>query len=227
MTPLSALWLPIVLSAVIVFVASSIMHMVLPYHRTDYQKLPDEDKVLPALRAAGLKRGLYIFPFATHKDMKSPALVEKYKQGPVGMMTIFPSGPPVMPKFLGLWFGYCLIIGFFVAYLTAHTVVPGAYYLARLPRRGDCRVPCLRTGKHQQQHLERTDLEHDDQRSDRWTRLRPADRGNLRLALASVTDHPRSLVTRERDSAHCQRPCPGSSSSCARRAILWPFPAGS
>src|SRR6266567_7142522 len=100
-TPLSALWLPIVLSAVIVFVASSIMHMLLPYHRGDYQKLPDEDKVLAAMRAAGLKRGLYIFPFTTHKDMKSPAVVEKYNQGPVGMMTIAPNGPPVMPKFLG------------------------------------------------------------------------------------------------------------------------------
>src|SRR5271167_4403495 len=129
MTPLSALWLPIVLSAVIVFVASSIMHMVLPYHRGDYQPLPDEDKVLPALRAAGLKRGLYIFPFATHKDMNSPAVIEKYKQGPVGMMTVFPIGPPVMPKFLGLWFAYCLIIGLFVAYLTGHTVTSGAPYL--------------------------------------------------------------------------------------------------
>ena len=102
MTPLSALWLPIVLSAVIVFVASSIVHMLLPYHRSDYQKLPDEDKALAALRAAGLKRGLYIFPYTTHKEMKSPAIVEKYKQGPVGMMTIAPNGPPVMPKFLGL-----------------------------------------------------------------------------------------------------------------------------
>jgi len=129
MVLLSALWLPIVLSAVIVFVASSIMHMVLPYHKGDYQKIPDEDKVLPALRAAGLKRGLYIFPFADHNTMKSPEVMEKYKQGPVGMMTIFPSGPPVMPKFLGLWFGYCLIVGFFVAYLAAHTVAPGAYYL--------------------------------------------------------------------------------------------------
>jgi hypothetical protein len=129
MVPLSALWLPIVLSAVIVFVASSIMHMLLPYHKGDYQQLPDEDKVLSVLRSAGLKRGLYIFPFGTHKDMNSPALQEKYKQGPVGMMTVFPSGPPVMPKFLGMWFVYCLIIGFFVAYLTGHTVVAGAYYL--------------------------------------------------------------------------------------------------
>jgi hypothetical protein len=130
MVPLTALWLPILLAAIIVFVASSIMHMFLPYHKSDYQKLPDEDKLLAALRAAGLKRGLYIFPFCTHKEMKSPAVMEKYNQGPVGMMTIFPSGPPVMPKFLGMWFAYCLIIGFFVAYLTGHTVAPGARYLA-------------------------------------------------------------------------------------------------
>jgi hypothetical protein len=129
MTPLSALWLPIVLSAVIVFIASSVMHMVLPYHRGDYRKLPDEDKLLPALRSAGLNRGLYIFPFWTHKEMNQPAVIEKYNQGPVGMMTVFPSGPPVMPKFLGLWFGFCLLIGFFVAYLTAHTVPPGVHYL--------------------------------------------------------------------------------------------------
>ena len=58
MVPLSLLWLPIVLSAVIVFVASAIMHMVLPYHHSDYQKLPNEDSVLSALRGAGLKRGL-------------------------------------------------------------------------------------------------------------------------------------------------------------------------
>jgi len=128
MALLSALWLPIVLSAVFVFIASSIMHMLLPYHRSDYQKLPDEDKVLTAMRGAVLNRGLYIFPFTTHKDMKSPAVIEKYNQGPVGMMTIAPNGPPVMPKFLGQWFGYCLLVGFFVAYLAAHTVAQGALY---------------------------------------------------------------------------------------------------
>ncbi len=130
MVPLAALWLPILLSAVIVFVASSIIHMVLPYHRSEYHKLPDEDNLLATLRAAGLKRGFYNFPFCTHKDMKSPAVLEKFKQGPVGFITVFPSGPPNLPKFLGLWFGYCLVIGVFVAFLTAHTVNPGALYPA-------------------------------------------------------------------------------------------------
>jgi len=124
MVPLTAVCIPIVLSAVIVFIASSIMHMVLPYHRNDYRPLPDEDKVLGALRAAGLQRGLYNFPHCTHRDMKSPAVREKFKQGPVGFLTIFPSGPPAMPKFLGMWFAYCLLISFFVAYLTRLTAVP-------------------------------------------------------------------------------------------------------
>jgi len=130
MVSLIALWLPIFLSAVIVFIASSIMHMFLPYHRSDYRKLPDEDQVLASLRTAGLTRGLYHFPFCSHKDMKSAAMIEKFKQGPVGMLTVFPNGPPVMPKFLGMWFVYCLIISLFVAYLTGHTVAPGARYPA-------------------------------------------------------------------------------------------------
>jgi hypothetical protein len=129
MVPLSALWLPILLAAVIVFVASSIMHMLLKYHQSDCHQLPDEEKVLAGLRAAGLKPGFYMFPYGTHQDMKLPAMQEKFKQGPVGMMTVIPSGPPAMPKFLGLWFVYCLVIGFFTAYLTAHTVAPGANYL--------------------------------------------------------------------------------------------------
>jgi hypothetical protein len=130
MVYLTALWLPILLSAVIVFVASSIMHMLLPYHRSDYHKLPDEDQLLATMRAAGLKRGLYMFPFCTHKEMSSPAAMEKFKQGPVGTMSVRPSGPVAMPKFLGMWFVFCLIVGFFTAYLTGRTVAPGTPYLA-------------------------------------------------------------------------------------------------
>ena len=129
MVPLTALWLPIVLSAVIVFFASSIIHMMLPYHRSDYRQLPDEDKLLSALRAAGLKRGLYNFPFCTHKELNSPAMQEKFKQGPVGHLTVFPSGPVSMGKFMGMWLVYCLIVSFFTAYLTGRTLAPGTDYL--------------------------------------------------------------------------------------------------
>lgn len=130
MVPVTGLWLPILLSAVIVFIASSILHMVLPYHKSDYRKVPDEDKVRAALRDAGLTRGLYVIPYCTHKEMKSPELIAKYKAGPVGMITVFPNEPPPMPKFLGMWFVYCIIVSFFVAYLTGRTVMAGATYPA-------------------------------------------------------------------------------------------------
>jgi len=106
------------------------MHMVLPYHHGDYKTLPNEDTLLAAMRAAGLKRGLYMFPFCTVKEMKSAAVLEKQKQGPVGTMTVFPSGPPAMPKYLVMWFVYSLIIGIFTAYLTGRTVPSGTQYLA-------------------------------------------------------------------------------------------------
>ena len=128
MVSLASLWLPILLSALFVFIASSIIHMVLPYHRGDYKQLPDEDRLLSALRATDLQRGLYAFPYSTQKEMNSPAMQEKRKLGPVGLMTIFPKGPINMGKFLGMWFVYCLIASFFVAYLAAHTIAPAAPY---------------------------------------------------------------------------------------------------
>ena len=130
MVPLTALWLPILVSAVIVFVASSIIHMVLPIHKSDYRKLPEEDKVLDALRAAGVTPGrIYHFPFCTHKDMKSPEAVARFKRGPVGLLTVIPSGPPAMGKYLTQWFLYCVLIGVFVAYLTGRTRSAGTEYL--------------------------------------------------------------------------------------------------
>jgi len=130
MVPIVHLWLPILLSAVIVFVASSLIHMVVPIHRSDYRELPDEDKVLEALRSAGATPGrMYIFPFTTHDKMKAPEMIEKFKRGPVGAITMRPSGAPNMGKFLVQWFLYCVVVGIFTAYLTGRTRLPGTQYL--------------------------------------------------------------------------------------------------
>ena len=130
MVPVHALWLPILLSAIIVFVTSSIIHMVLPVHRSDYRKLPDEEKVLESLHSAGATPGpVYAFPFTTHEGMKAPEIVEKFKRGPVGLLTIRPSGAPNMGSFLGQWFIYCIVVSIFAAYLTGRTRLPGTPYL--------------------------------------------------------------------------------------------------
>jgi hypothetical protein len=130
MVPIHALWLPILLSAVIVFIASSIIHMALPIHKSDYRKLPDEGKVLDTLGAAGVTPGReYRFPFCTQKEMKSPETIEKFKRGSVGMLVIMPSEAPKMGKFLGQWFLYCVVVSIFTAYLTGITRPPGTEYL--------------------------------------------------------------------------------------------------
>src|SRR5256885_12883633 len=129
MVSIAALWLPLLLSAVIVFVASSILHMVLPFHKSDYRKLPDEDKVLDVLRAVGVIPGpTYHFPHCTQKEMKTPETQERFKRGPVGLLTIIPSGPPAMGKYLGLWFVYCLLISAFVGCLAGLTHALGAEF---------------------------------------------------------------------------------------------------
>src|SRR5260221_343192 len=125
---LFALWLPILLAAVFVFIASSIIHMVLPYHKSSYRKLADEDKVRAAIRASNPSPGLYNFPFCTQKDLNSPETKAKFTEGPVGHMIILPNGPVFLPKFLILWFVFCLIVGTVVAYLAAHTMTRGATY---------------------------------------------------------------------------------------------------
>jgi hypothetical protein len=129
MVPLASLWIPILVSAVIVFIASSIMHMLLKYHQSDYRRMPDEENVMSAMRTANLQRGMYMFPHCDHKEMNTPESQAKFKRGPVGIVTIMPTGMPVLPKFLAQWFGYCLLIGFFTAYVAAHTLAPGAHYL--------------------------------------------------------------------------------------------------
>jgi hypothetical protein len=130
MVSLTALWLPILLSAAAVFIASSIIHMLLPYHKRDYAKLPGEEKVLDVIREAGVGPGSYSFPCpSSPKEMRSPEMLAKYQKGPVGLLNVLPSGPPAMGKYLAMWLAYCLAIGFFVAYLTASTVAPGAAYL--------------------------------------------------------------------------------------------------
>lgn len=130
MVSLNELWLPILLSAVVVFAASSLIHMVLPYHRSDYGAVPREDDVMAALRPFSIAPGDYMMPRpASMKDMKSPAFLEKWKKGPVLSMTVMPSGQPAMGSSLVQWFVYCLVVSLFAAYIAGRALAPGAPYL--------------------------------------------------------------------------------------------------
>ena len=131
MVPVMSLWLPILVSAVIVFVASSIIHMMLPYHRSDYRKVPAQDDVMEALRKFDIPPGDYMLPRADGlKEAKEPAFVERMKKGPVVIMTVMPSGPWSMGPSLTQWFIYCLVVGVFAAYVAGRAAGAGAPYLS-------------------------------------------------------------------------------------------------
>ena len=131
-------WLAILVGAVAVFLVSSVLHMALPIHKGDYQGLPQESDALEKLRALNLGPGSYSFPRPqSMKDMSSPEMIEKYKQGPVGMMTILPNGVPAVGTSLVLWFLYSVVINIFVAYVLyvasiGATTEPGAMTVFRL-----------------------------------------------------------------------------------------------
>lgn len=130
MAPLSALWLPILVSAVLVLVVSSIIHMLLPYHRTDYREVPSEDAVMDALRKFRIPPGDYMLPCAgTSERMRSPDFIDKRKKGPVAIMTLMETGPPAMTTNLVAWFVYSLVIGLFSGYIASRALPPGANYL--------------------------------------------------------------------------------------------------
>jgi hypothetical protein len=120
MNVLLSLWLPILLSAVVVFVISSLIHMVVKWHSSDYGTLPNEDAVRAAIRAGNPAPGRYVVPQCKEmKDMASEAMKKKYQEGPVGHITLLPNGQPNMGKYLGLWFLWSLAIATVAAYLAA------------------------------------------------------------------------------------------------------------
>ncbi len=130
MTGLDALWLPILLSAVFVFVASSLIHMASPWHKTDYPKLPNEDQVLDALRPLRIPPGDYFIPRPSSRDeMRSPQFAEKMKKGPVMVFTVMPNETMSMARNLVLWFLYTAVVGLFAAYIAGRALPPGAAYL--------------------------------------------------------------------------------------------------
>ena len=127
MTPLLSLWLAILLSAVLVFAASSVIHMFTPWHKSDYPKVPNEDRVMDTIRPLGIPPGDYMMPRpSSPEEMRTPAFVEKFKKGPVMVFTVMPGGSMAMGKQLTQWFLFSVVVGIFAAFVAGSALPPGA-----------------------------------------------------------------------------------------------------
>ena len=130
MVSLGSLWLPVLLSALLVFVVSALVHMVLRYHNRDYTQIPNEDAIRSAIRNASPAPAQYIIPYCPEmKEMDTPEMKQKFTEGPVAVVNVMQSGVPSMGRPLTNWFLFSLVVSFFIAYIGSHTVPAGTPYL--------------------------------------------------------------------------------------------------
>lgn len=130
MIPIPAFWLPILLATVLCFVAGALLHMVVPLHKGDWRRLPDEDGILAAMRKAGLTPGNYMFPHPpSMQAMNEPGFVAKLEQGPVGIMTLRKPSRINMGPYLTRQFLYHLVVSAVIAYLASRTLPQDVAYL--------------------------------------------------------------------------------------------------
>lgn len=126
---LATLWLPILLSAVFVFIVSTIIHMVLNYHASDFKQIPNEDAAMDTLRGLNLTPGDYMVPRAqSQAEMRSEEFQAKVKKGPVLHMHVKTSDMG-MAKSLIQWFVYCIVISIFASYVGVNAVGSDGNYL--------------------------------------------------------------------------------------------------
>jgi len=123
-----SLWMPILVSAVVVFIAGSAIWMAMPWHKTDWSKTADEEAVRAALKSCD--PGMYTVPNCTdRKQFDDPEMQKKLINGPQAFITVIPSGLPKLGTKLVLMFAYNLLVAIVCAYLLSRTIGGGADYL--------------------------------------------------------------------------------------------------
>lgn len=147
MTSLLALWLPVLVAAVIAFLASFVSHMLLPWRRNDYPRLPREDEFRAAVGPLDIPPGDYMVPRSTSMDeMRTEAFKAKLQQGPNMVVTVMRPGAHDMGRALLLWFIYLVVVAHFGAYVASRALPPGADYLKVFQLAGSTMFAALAVG---------------------------------------------------------------------------------
>ena len=128
-TNLAALWLPILLSAVFVFIASSVIHMTPLWHKSEYPALPNEEAARKALGSLNVPPGDYMVPRCdSMKAANTPEFKKKLTEGPRWVVTVLPNGEFAMGGSLLQWFLFTILVAVFAASVSGHALPPGSHY---------------------------------------------------------------------------------------------------
>ena len=130
MVSIPELWQPILVSGVLVWIASALIWMVLPHHKSDFSGLPDEEAAGNAIRPQNLSPGLYDIPhMPSWEAMKEEGQKQKFADGPVMFMTVLPNQLPAMGGKMFQSALFYLVVSALVAYIAGRALAPEAPYL--------------------------------------------------------------------------------------------------
>ncbi|HEY4216459.1 MAG TPA: hypothetical protein VGM67_04945 [Gemmatimonadaceae bacterium] len=125
MTPITSLVLPMLAAAVAVFVLSMIVQAVMPWHKTDFGNVPDDDVFLNAIRQLDIPPGDYTVPSPRLPNgERNPDFVEKWAKGPSVTMTVIPPSDS-MVRYMAQWFAFTLLVAVIAGWVTGTIVRPG------------------------------------------------------------------------------------------------------
>lgn len=126
MVSLADLWLPILVAAIVVQIASTLVHMALPFwHTADYRTTDDDRPFVEAMRP--LRPGLYVIP--RMPERRSAEETAEWSKGPSAIVYLRNPVAFSFGKTIGIYFLYCLVSAIFVAYIAGQTLTPGTHYL--------------------------------------------------------------------------------------------------
>lgn len=129
MISITSLWMPILVSAALSWVASALIWTVMPHHRNDFGKVPNEEAARSALK--DLEPGQYNVPhMTTRAEAETPEGRAKFNEGPNAFITVLPRGMPSMGRSMVLQFIFYVFVGVFIAYVAGRTLAAGTDYLA-------------------------------------------------------------------------------------------------
>lgn len=124
---LLALWMPILITTIVLFVASFLAWVVMPHHKPDVRRWPDEERLMQFIRESGAGPGEYLFPLIDQKDMNEDWAKQRYGQGPWGMVHVWPAQPNT-PRNMLVTVSYFLVVTVLVAYVGVAALAPGASF---------------------------------------------------------------------------------------------------
>ena len=130
MVTIVALLLPILVAAVAVWIATALVWIAMPHHKSDFKAFPNEDAVRDAMKPQNITPGMYDLPhLGSREEMQDPEVRKKFEEGPAGFFTIVPRGVPAMGKPMVISFLFNVAVSVCVAYVAGRMTPAGASFL--------------------------------------------------------------------------------------------------